>query len=388
MHRLWSDGRWNKLTLAHGCYWGKCTFCDISLDYIKRYQPVSATILCDRIENIIEQTGENGFHFVDEAAPPALLRDLSIEILKRNLTVTWWTNIRFEKSFSSDLSKLMKMAGCIAISGGLEVASDRLLKRIKKGVSIEKVSKVTQNLTDSGIMVHAYLMYGFPTQTTQETVDSLEVVRQLFETGVIQSAYWHLFSMTAHSPIGLHPEEFDVERVNPELGEFANNDLIHIDPKGTDHYMFSEGLKKSLFNYMHGIGFDFELSSWFDFKIPKTIISPQLIQKYITQNEFQEIGLNKNILWTGNKMINTTKKNSKESEIHIENKTSTLHFTLLTEQADWLSHILKKSHFSNNPTLTYGDLQAEFNELQLGYFLLFWNELTITELRKNGLLIL
>lgn len=36
MHRLWSDGRWNKLTLAHGCYWGKCSFCDISLDYIAR----------------------------------------------------------------------------------------------------------------------------------------------------------------------------------------------------------------------------------------------------------------------------------------------------------------------------------------------------------------
>ena len=35
MHSLWSDGRWNKLTMAHGCYWGKCTFCDISLDYIK-----------------------------------------------------------------------------------------------------------------------------------------------------------------------------------------------------------------------------------------------------------------------------------------------------------------------------------------------------------------
>ena len=30
MHSLWSDGRWNKLTMAHGCYWAKCTFCDIS----------------------------------------------------------------------------------------------------------------------------------------------------------------------------------------------------------------------------------------------------------------------------------------------------------------------------------------------------------------------
>ncbi len=97
MHRLWSDGRWNKLTLAHGCYWGKCSFCDITLDYIKRYEPLTASLLCDRIEEIIEQTGQNGFHFVDEAAPPALMRDLAIEILRRKLTVVWWTNIRFEK---------------------------------------------------------------------------------------------------------------------------------------------------------------------------------------------------------------------------------------------------------------------------------------------------
>lgn len=70
MHKLWSDGRWNKLTLAHGCYWGKCAFCDGSLDYIKRYEPNTAKTLVDRMERLIEQTGEIGFHFVDEAAHP------------------------------------------------------------------------------------------------------------------------------------------------------------------------------------------------------------------------------------------------------------------------------------------------------------------------------
>src|SRR5690606_5287501 len=69
--RLWSDGRWNKLPMPHGCYWGKCTFCDISLDYIKVYEPVAAALLCDRVQMLIETTGHSGFHFVDEAAPPA-----------------------------------------------------------------------------------------------------------------------------------------------------------------------------------------------------------------------------------------------------------------------------------------------------------------------------
>ena len=187
MHSLWSDGRWNKLTMAHGCYWGKCTFCDISLDYIKIYEPIAAKILVDRMQELIEKTGENGFHFVDEAAPPALMREVAIEILRRKLVVTWWTNIRFEKSFTRDLCFLLKLSGCVAVSGGLEVASDRLLKLINKGVSVAQVAKVTRNFTEAGIMVHSYIMYGYPTQTEQETIDSLEMVRQMFEMGILQS---------------------------------------------------------------------------------------------------------------------------------------------------------------------------------------------------------
>jgi hypothetical protein len=212
MHRLWSDGRWNKLTMAHGCYWGKCTFCDISLDYIKLYEPVAAALLCDRMEQLIEQTGENGFHFVDEAAPPALMRALALEILKRRLVVSWWTNVRFEKSFTRDLCILLRASGCIAVSGGLEVASDRLLQLIDKGITVAQVAVVNKNFTEAGIMVHAYLMYGFPTQTMQETIDSLEMVRQLFKTGVLQSAFWHQFAMTAHSPVGLDPSKFKVKK--------------------------------------------------------------------------------------------------------------------------------------------------------------------------------
>jgi len=242
MHSLWSDGRWNKLTMAHGCYWGKCTFCDISLDYIKLYEPIAAKILVDRMEELIAQTGENGFHFVDEAAPPALMREVALEIIKRKLVVTWWTNIRFEKSFTADLCVLLKASGCIAVSGGLEVASDRLLELIKKGVTVEQVAQVTRNFTESGIMVHAYLMYGYPTQTVQETIDSLEMVRQLFELGILQSGFWHQFAMTAHSPVGMFPEEFGVI---PEQNEitFANNDINFKDQTGIHHDKFSFGLK-------------------------------------------------------------------------------------------------------------------------------------------------
>lgn len=299
MHRLWSDGRWNKLTLAHGCYWGKCTFCDISLDYIGRYEPINASILCDRIEEIMAQTGTNGFHFVDEAAPPALMRDLAIEILRRGLVVVWWTNIRFESSFTADLCRLIRASGCIAVSGGLEVASDRLLALIKKGVTVAQVAQVTSHFTQSGIMVHAYLMYGYPTQTAQETIDSMEMVRQLFEAGVLQSGFWHRFAMTAHSPVGLDPMAFGVKRTELVEGTFANNELDFEDSVGVDHELFSEGLRKSLFNYMHGVGFDIPLKEWFEVNVPPTSIPKTYIEKQILGEVSPAYKDQNRIIWIG-----------------------------------------------------------------------------------------
>jgi radical SAM superfamily enzyme YgiQ (UPF0313 family) len=262
MHRLWSDGRWNKLTLAHGCYWKKCTFCDVSLPYIGHYEAASAELIVDRIVALVAETGKTGFHFVDEAAPPAMLRALSQRLLDRGVQITWWGNIRFEKTFTPELCALMARAGCIAVTGGLEVASNRLLALMQKGVTVEQVARVTRAFTDADVMVHAYLMYGFPTETEQETIDALERVRQLFDAGCIQSAFWHRFAATVHSPIGIRPGQYGI-RVKRAPAAFARNELPFVDPTGADHDFLGEGLRKALYNYMHGVGLDLDVRSWF-----------------------------------------------------------------------------------------------------------------------------
>lgn len=278
MHRIWSDGRWNKLTLAHGCYWKKCSFCDTSLDYIGRYDAASADILVDRIVEIVQQTGQSGFHFVDEACPPAVLRALAERLLERKVTITWWGNIRFEKTFTPELTELLAKSGCVAVSGGLEVASDRLLKLMQKGVTVEQVARVTRAFGEAGIMVHAYLMYGFPSQTVQETVDALERVRQLFEAGCIHSAYWHRFSATAHSEIGRNPEKFGIRLLPEPEVTFARNDLAFEDLTACDHDTLGVGLRKALYNYMHGVGFEGDVRMWFEQKVPKTRVPKDLIE--------------------------------------------------------------------------------------------------------------
>lgn len=393
MHRMWSDGRWNKLTMAHGCYWGKCTFCDISLDYIKIYEPIAASLLCDRMEEMIEQTGENGFHYVDEAAPPALMRALALEILRRKLSVTWWTNIRFEKSFSRDLCLLLKASGCIAVSGGLEVASDRLLKLIDKGVTVEQVAKVTRNFTEAGIMVHSYLMYGYPTQTIQETVDSLEMVRQLFEVGVLQSGFWHQFAMTAHSPVGMYPEKFGVVKETEVIGTFANNDINYTDSTGIDHDKFSFGLKKSLFNFMHGICFDYTLQEWFDFKIPGTKIPEDFIFNALQEAEEFKIKPTAKIVWLGGKPFveefTKSKKGNSWGMMSLTFHDKKESFSIQTNKAEgeWLKEILQKISVSNAKIYTFQEIKADFEKQQQD-FELFWYSKPVNSLREYGLLVL
>lgn len=396
MHALWSNGRWNKLTLAHGCYWGKCAFCDGSLDYIGRYEPLTAVEIADCMEEMICRTGERGFHFVDEAAPPMLLKELALEILKRRMTVVWWTNVRFEKSYTLDLCRLLKQSGCIAVSGGLEVASDRLLKLINKGVSLEQVSQVTDHFTSAGIMVHAYLMYGFPSETAQETIDSLEVVRQLFLNGLVQSAFWHRFALTAHSPVGCHPEKYTIRITEKPFGGFARNDIDFEDIAGADHDIFGEGLRKSLYNYMRGAGFDLPLQKWFDEPVPKTLIPPAYIVRFLAEEQ-------DNVQRDGHKRcyyllpvlpeVRYFDRNKKGKSIPVAEflfhfRDGDSRFQLKAGWGKWLEDLLSRLSDKNGKTVTLKDVESEFKACHFGSFDQFMTTPLWRSLRENGLYLL
>jgi hypothetical protein len=344
------------------------------------------------METIIAQTGQNGFHFVDEAAPPALMRAVAIEILRRKLIVSWWTNVRFEKSFTRDLCILLKAAGCIAVSGGLEVASDRLLALIQKGITVAQVANVTKNFTEAGIMVHAYLMYGFPSQTVQETIDSLEMVRQLFQAGVLQSAFWHQFAMTVHSPVGMNPEKYGVVKATEKEGTFANNDVIYTDNVGTDHDSFSYGLKKSLLNFMHNLCLDNPLQHWFEFKVPKTKVAPDFITNALLEPELPMHKASSKVVWLGHQpqfeVITKSKKGNKwqVASFTFQTKQSTINITLDEAQGNWFYAILEKISIKNQSIYTLQKIQEDYESAGLTDFELFWDNKPINTLYKVGLL--
>jgi hypothetical protein len=287
---------------------------------------------------------------------------------------------------------LLKESGCIAVSGGLEVASDRLLALIQKGITVAQVAMVNKHFTDAGIMVHAYLMYGFPTQTARETIDSLEMVRQMFQAGILQSAYWHLFTMTSHSPVGLEPQLFGVKKENETVGTFANNDIIHIDPSGADHEAFTHGLKKSLFNYMHNACFEYPLHKWFDFKVPKTSIAPDYIEKIIKEDTYAAVKPTAKVIWLGMQpsieyFTKTHKGNQYEMcSLTFESKRETVNIKVSKEQGTWFADLLPKLSVANVKLLTMQEVQAAYEAAGLENFELFWDNKPVNTLYKIGLL--
>ena len=266
MHRIWTDGRWIKMQLARGCYWHKCAFCDLALDYICRYAPASPAKIADEMERLTRETGMAGFHFVDEAIAPSVIRGLCNEILRRGMCVSWWGNIRFDAAFNSELTSLMADAGCIAVTGGLECGHDRLLKLMNKGITTEGAEQVMRNFHEAGIMVHAYLMYGFPTETRQEVIQALDFVRHCFVTGILQSAFWHRFALTTHSAIARNPQGFGIRLLeNPAANEgplFARNEIGYIEDGAPDWSRIGPCLEKAVYNFMEGRGLEIPARKW------------------------------------------------------------------------------------------------------------------------------
>jgi len=342
MHRLWSEGHWNKLTVAHGCYWKQCTFCDVGLDYINRFEMTPTNRLIRQIEQLLIETGRRGFHFVDEAAPPAALKALALALLERGIAISWWGNIRFEEAFSPDLCRLLAASGCIAVTAGLEAASDRLLEQIKKGITVDQTALVAASFKEAGILIHAYLMYGCPSETIQETVDSLERVRQLFAADLIQSAFWHRFTATAHSPIGLAPASHGVRILGPMFQGFAENDYLHDDPVGQTPEWLGEGLRRSMLNYLEGRGLNLDIRQWFDHAVPRPQVSQTWVKRLLRDRTVKDDPhVERRIVWLGGTPIVTAR--GRQTRLVLPGRRGDTAVTLPESEAVWLTDLIQRS---------------------------------------------
>jgi len=296
MHRLWSDGAWLKVMLAHGCYWHRCSFCDVTLDYIHGFRPVDVAALHAGLTAQADSSGVRGVHFVDEAAPPRSLRDFALLNRTVDRPLSFWGNIRFERAFSSDLAEFLSSGGLVAVSGGIEIASEEGFKAVDKGIDLENLVGTCAAFKEAGVLVHAYLIYGYWNEDAQGVVDAAETMRQLFAAGLVDSAFWHKFVLTRHSRAydewkrGLHRDgpkpliPLARDGGDPETpAAFANNDLSFRGEEDSKRY--SAPLEEALTAWMAGEGLSRSVRKWFPFPVPAPRVAPDTVARYIAVYE-------------------------------------------------------------------------------------------------------
>jgi len=292
MHRLWSDGHWLKAYLAHGCYWHSCAFCDVTLDYIKSFIPVETSALFLHLKNQAEKTGVRGIHFCDEAIPVSSLVEFALLNREAGLPLCFWGNIRFERDFDSDTAAALAAGGLIGVSAGLELATEKGLKRLGKGIDTENAVRACAAFKEAGVLVHAYLIYGYWDEDEEELIDSAETLRQFFAGGLLDSAFWHKFVLTCHSRIyagkqrGLYPALKVTDDLKTGESVFALNDLSFEGEENFDKY--AEGLEKLLGAWMSGET-EIPVQAAFPFRVKTPSLSPHfvtaLLDKYARERD-------------------------------------------------------------------------------------------------------
>lgn len=313
MHRIWNDGAWLKAYIAHGCYWHRCAFCDTTLDYVKDYCLTDINSLYDSLCVQAEKTGVHGIHFVDEACPPVALQNFALKNMavksSNKIPLTYWGNIRFEKTFDRDLADLLSAGGLTAVSAGIEIATGNGLSAVNKGTDMENIVNACCAFKEAGILIHSYMIFGFWSQSVQDLIDSMETLRQLFEAGLLGSAFWHKFTLTLHSTVyeeykkGKYPE---LKILPQKKTQFAKNDL-HFEGEEKSE-KFSAPLNAALELWMHGEKLSKPVESYFPFKMPKPSIAKDYIASLIAKYEenrdrkfhkIPEQGSKKKFVWLG-----------------------------------------------------------------------------------------
>jgi radical SAM superfamily enzyme YgiQ (UPF0313 family) len=288
MQRIWSDGAWMKVYLAYGCYWHRCAFCDTTLEYVRGYRMTDIEHLYNGLRGQAQKTGVYGLHFVDEACPPSALQTFALLNCRKNNSphFTYWGNIRFEKTFSRDLADLLSYGGMTGVSAGIEIATGSGLAAVNKGTDMKHIVSACCAFKEAGILVHSYMIYGFWNQSEQDLIDSMETLRQLFAAGLLDSAFWHKFTLTRHSTVYREWEEGKHPDLHPLPGKenaFAENDVRFDGEKKSGRY--SAALNASLESWMNGRKINNSVNSWFSFRMPEPTVTKNYIDILIAEYE-------------------------------------------------------------------------------------------------------
>ncbi|GFP28017.1 B12-binding domain-containing radical SAM protein [Candidatus Hakubella thermalkaliphila] len=168
------------LITSRGCPYG-CNFCSVRLSMGRRFRPRSP-------ENTVEEIAywyEKGwwrFDINDDCFNLDLQRALRIcnLILERGLKISYqlYNGIRADR-VTKELLERMKKSGCNFLSYGCESGNDKILKVIKKGLTLEKVRQAVAWSNEVGIRNSVNFIIGHPHETYQTAIETIDFARSL-----------------------------------------------------------------------------------------------------------------------------------------------------------------------------------------------------------------
>ncbi|MFZ5827665.1 MAG: B12-binding domain-containing radical SAM protein [Bacillota bacterium] len=193
---------------SRGCPWGICTFCDHSYAYESggRFRPID--MIVEDLDRLQRRYGARYFFFADEDFPPARAAELSSAILNAQLKVHWSVETRLDARFNADLVGRMAESGCRYVMFGLESASPRILKLMKKGISPRSAEEIIARFHRAGVWTHVFVIHRFPGEEPEDSLETAGFLRR--NASVIDSFGYSPFTLNRHAPIRNNYAEYGI----------------------------------------------------------------------------------------------------------------------------------------------------------------------------------
>lgn len=207
------------IRLTKGCSWGKCTFCSSFDSY---YEQIDPEIALSHLLKVYNDTGIRNFMFSDEASPLKVLDYLAEKIIELDISISWTFHTRLTKNLTKKRCQLYKQAGCSQIYMGIESTSDRILKKMGKGITFEQIKDFFEDI-EPILPIGAYMMIGFPGESENEAENGFNYLSQLIKDKRLASFVYSQFTIKPGSAIWKNPETFGIY----ELTKRNDLDLDH-----------------------------------------------------------------------------------------------------------------------------------------------------------------
>ena len=158
----------------------RCTFCFNQLPYRRLVRFASAEKIVDEMIHLISTYGIREIHFWDDnfLLDKTRINEFCDIMESRGLHIPFDCE-GIISSFDINVLKRLRKVGCYSVSYGIESGTQRMLDQIKKQVSLEKIKDVVADTKAIGLDVRGYFLFGLPTETREEILETIDFAKSL-----------------------------------------------------------------------------------------------------------------------------------------------------------------------------------------------------------------